>query len=96
MNAANRSAFIGYVYNPEFWGQGYATEAAGAVLNLGFRHLNLHRIVGVCDPNNPGSARVLEKCGMRREGHMIEDRLIKGHWTDSVLYAMLQSEWKER
>jgi RimJ/RimL family protein N-acetyltransferase len=96
VNTANRCASIGYVYNPDVWGQGYATEAAGAILDLGFRHLDLHRVIGTCNTNNVASARVLEKCGMRREGHLIQDCLEKGRWRDSYLYAMLQSDWKER
>ena len=96
VNPPNRCADIGYVYNPDVWGQGYATEAAGAILDLGFRHLDLHRITGRCDTKNLGSARVMEKAGMRREAHMIQENFERGRWRDTFLYAILQSEWNER
>ncbi|WP_341525888.1 GNAT family protein [Nostoc sp. UHCC 0302] len=93
-NADNREGLIGYCYNQNFWGQGYATEAARALLSLGFEQLGLHRIIATCDPANIGSARVMEKAGMRREGHFRENIWIKGKWRDTLLYAILESEQK--
>lgn len=86
-------AFIGYALNRAFWGQGYATETARGLLAFGFEQLGLHRIFAVCDPANAASARVLEKSGMRREGHLREHRWQKGAWQDSLLYALLRREW---
>ena len=48
---------------------GYATEAAGALLRFGFDQAGLHRITATCDPENVGSARILEKIGMRHLRH---------------------------
>jgi RimJ/RimL family protein N-acetyltransferase len=88
-------AFIGYALSRPFWGHGYATETARGLLALGFEKLGLHRIFAVCDPANVASARVLEKAGMRREGHLREHRWQKGQWCDSLLFAMLRREWPD-
>lgn len=92
---------IGYVFNPEFAGKGLATEAAGAMLRLAFTPpvdggLGLHRVIGRLDGRNTASARVLERLGMRREAHFVENEYVKGEWTDELVYAMLESEWLAR
>lgn len=87
---------IGYVLHPDYHGKGYAPEASREMLRLGFEELGLHRIVGRLDGRNTASARVLEKLGMRREAHLVENELVKGEWTDEVVYAMLGSEWAGR
>ena len=56
---------VGYLLGHAFWGMGYATEAAGAALEFGFRQAGLARIIGLVHPENLASIRVLEKCGMR-------------------------------
>jgi RimJ/RimL family protein N-acetyltransferase len=95
-NPDNREGWIGFVLNRHFWGQGYATEAAKALVIFGFKKLNLHRIFATCDPANIASARVLEKIGMQREGRLREHKWVKGKWRDSLLYALLNHEWKEQ
>jgi RimJ/RimL family protein N-acetyltransferase len=90
-----RTAEIGYCFNKNYWGQGYATEAATALLKFGFETLNSHRIVATCDPRNLRSVRVLENCNLRREGHIREHLWQKGAWRDSYLYAILDREWKQ-
>lgn len=82
-----------YTLHPAYWGRGYTTEAARALIDFGFRELRLHRIWADSDPANVGSWRVLEKLGMRREGHMRENARIKGAWVDSLIYAVLDREW---
>ena len=91
-----REGWIGYSFNRRFWGQGYATEAARAVLGFGFRELKLHRIFATCDPVNVSSARVLEKIGMQREGRLREHMPIRGKCRDSFLYAILEHEWEHK
>ena len=87
---------VGYVFNPAFQGRGLATEAVGALLRLGFDGLGLHRITGRLDARNVASARVLERAGLRREAHLVENEFVKGEWTDEVIYAMLRTEWAAR
>jgi len=86
-------AVLWYTLHPAYWGHGYMTEAARAMVDFGFRELRLHRIWADCDPANIGSWRVLEKIGMRREGHLRENARVKGEWVDSLIYAILASEW---
>lgn len=88
----NREGWIGYVLNRTYWNHGYTTEVVKRVVDLGFNELGLHRIYATCQPDNLPSARVLEKVGMRREGHLKEHKHIKGKWRDSLLYAILESE----
>jgi RimJ/RimL family protein N-acetyltransferase len=90
----HRQGEVGFVFNPDFSGRGYATEAAAVMLRLGFAGLGLHRIVGRCDARNAASARVLERLGMRREAHFRHNELFKGEWGDELVYALLDEEWR--
>ncbi|KSU62720.1 acetyltransferase [[Bacillus] enclensis] len=85
---------IGYIIHPDYWGRGIATEAAKQVVNIGFEHFRLHRIQATCDPNNIASSKVLEKIGMRKEGILRENLLIKSGWRDSAVYSVLETENK--
>jgi len=89
-------AEIGYTYNRNYWRQGYGSEACTAMIEVGFSKLDLHRMFATCDANNAGSAGVLRKCGMRQEGHFVQDKKIKDKWRDTLLFAILRSEWEQR
>ncbi len=91
-----RVAEIGYELNPEDWGNGYATEAARAILAFGFDELKLHRIGAWCIAENIASAQVLEKLGMRLEGRLREQEWMKGRWWDALLYGILENDWRAR
>jgi RimJ/RimL family protein N-acetyltransferase len=86
----NREGWVGYCLNSHFWGQGYGTETASALLKFGFDQLRLHRIFALCDPDNAASARVLEKIGMQREGILRARKLRRGQWHDELLYAIIR------
>lgn len=86
-------ADLGYEIAPDHWGQGYATEAAAAMVEFGFGGLGLHRIWAECIASNRASARVLEKLGMQQEGRLREKRWMKGRWWDVLIYGILASEW---
>jgi RimJ/RimL family protein N-acetyltransferase len=58
---------LGFAYLPDYWGAGLATEAADATLRHAARSFSLKRVIGIVSEGNPGSMRVLEKCGMRFE-----------------------------
>jgi RimJ/RimL family protein N-acetyltransferase len=90
---ANQTGDIGYTLHSGYWRRGYVTEASRALIDVGFGVLGLHRIWADCDPENVGSWGLMEKLGMRREAHHREDKLIKGEWRDSYLYAILADEW---
>jgi [ribosomal protein S5]-alanine N-acetyltransferase len=85
---------IGYELDPQFWGQGYATEAAREIVRFGFTELKLHRIWAQCIADNAGSARVLEKLGMRQEGRLRENVYFKDRRWDTLLYAISEDEWR--
>lgn len=87
---------IGYELSPKHWGYGYATEAARAIVEFGFTQLRLHRIWSWCIAENVGSARVLQKLGMQAEGHLRENEYFKGRWWDTLLFGMLDYEWKAK
>lgn len=89
-----RQADIGYELDPRFWGRGYATEAAHAILRFGFEELNLHRIWARCLAENTASARVLEKLGMQLEARLRDDEYFKDNWWDILVYAILDYEWR--
>lgn len=93
-NPEMREANIGYELDRRYWGQGYATEAARAILHFGFETLGLRRIWAQTIAENVGSARVLEKIGMQLEGRLREKEFIKGQWRDHLLYAILDHEWR--
>ena len=81
-------ADLGYVLAREAWGQGYATEAARALIAVGFAHLGLRRIEATSDPQNRASARVLEKAGLRRAGVLRRHQWAKGRWLDALRYEV--------
>ena len=87
---------LGYIIHPDHHGRGYATEGGRAILSIAFDDLGLHRVIGRCEPRNEASARVLEKLGMRREAHFVENEFIKGEWQSEAVYAILDREWRER
>lgn len=89
-------ADIGYELDSQFWGHGYATEAVRALLTFGFEQLGLHRIWAHCLAENTASIRLLERIGMRREGHLRENEWQQGRWHDTLTYAILAQEWEDK
>ncbi len=86
------TADIGYGLNSDFQGLGYMTEAVRAILNFGFGELGVHRISATTAVENIASCRVLEKVGMIQEGLLRQDKLVRGQWCDSFLYAILAGD----
>jgi len=92
----HRQGETGFVFNPDYQGRGLASEAAAAMLTLAFDGLGWHRVIGNCDARNHPSARLMERLGMRREAHFVQNMMVKGEWTDELVYAILHHEWKSR
>jgi RimJ/RimL family protein N-acetyltransferase len=90
----HRQGEIGYIVHPDHQGRGYATEACRELLRLAFEELELHRVVGHLEARNAASARILEKLGMRREAHFVENEYVKGEWQSGLIYAILDREWR--
>jgi RimJ/RimL family protein N-acetyltransferase len=93
-NPDYRSARMGYCLDDAAWGHGYATEAAGVVLQWAFDTLDLNRVQAETDTRNLASARVLEKLGFVREGTLREDCVVNGEVSDSWVYGLIRREWR--
>ena len=89
----NAGGELGYVFNSDVGGRGYATEAASATLRLGFDGLGLHRIIARIDERNEPSARLARRLGMRQEARLVRNELFKGEWSTELVFAMLAEEW---
>lgn len=93
---------LGYVFNPNYYGKGYATEACKRILQYGFEECYAHRIVAQLNVKNSASWRLLERLSMRRESHMIQNVFFKRTsdgepiWNDSYSYAITSSEWHDK
>lgn len=94
VSEVHRHCEIGYVFDPAYAGHGYATEAAALMVEVAFSAMGAHRVSGRLDARNDSSARLLERLGMRREAHFRENEFVKGEWTDEVVYAVLEDEWR--
>jgi RimJ/RimL family protein N-acetyltransferase len=90
---------LGYIFNNDHYGNGYATEACKAVLEYAFRVMGVYRVIAKCSPENEASWKLLERLGMSREGRSLRCASIKKTptgepiWWDELLYAMLSVEW---
>lgn len=91
---AGTEGTIGYLVAPWAAGHGVGTAMARGLLTAAFDVLGLRRVTAGCYADNAPSVRILEKVGMRREQHGIED---SWHdelgWVDGYTYAMLRREW---
>ena len=87
----HRRAELGYWLGVPFWGQGYMTEAAGALVARGFALLDLHKIEATHMTRNPASGRVMEKVGMTLEGLLREHVFKNGGLEDLAVYGILES-----
>ena len=92
---------LGYVFNSRYQRKGYATEAAKVLVDEVFRKKNARRVIAMCNPLNKSSWRLLERLGMRREGHLIQNIYFKKDengrpiWVDTFEYGVLAGEWIE-
>jgi len=87
---------IGFFVDAEYEGRGYVTEAVMATLGFVFHNLEAHRVSAECDETNTRSIRVLERCGMTREGLLRENkRNVDGSVTGTMLYGLLRKEYEQ-
>jgi ribosomal-protein-alanine N-acetyltransferase len=91
---------LGFVFDPAYGSQGYALEASQRVVDHAFSTMGAHRIESHCHPDNERSWRLLERLGMRREGHHVRSVFLRRaadgspEWCDSLDYAILHEEWR--
>jgi ribosomal-protein-alanine N-acetyltransferase len=84
---------LGFGLGIDYRGQGYATEAAKALIDYGFSELKLHRVQAIASSGNPASCLVIERLGMRLEGRLREANFRDGKWCDLLDYGILENEW---
>lgn len=89
-------AEIGFTLAREHQGKGFASEAVSRLLDYAFEALELHRVVAITDCRNEPSWALLERVGLRREGHFLQNVWFKGEWSDEYLYAVLKDEWLKK
>lgn len=81
-----------YKFYPQYWGNGFATEVAIAIVNFGFEKFNLHRIEAGVATKNMASIRVLEKAGLINEGIRRKILPIRGEWKDNFHFAIIEDD----
>jgi RimJ/RimL family protein N-acetyltransferase len=89
----NHRCDIGYMLARKHWGQRYMPEALDAVIEHGFRKLELHRIEADIHPDNASSALLLERMHFRLEGHLRQRWFVHGEISDSLIYGLLRPDW---
>jgi RimJ/RimL family protein N-acetyltransferase len=92
----NKQGTIGWLLGNKFQGQGFASEAARALLTFGFDKLGLHRISARTSRDNIRSWLLMERVGMRREAHFKQSEFVNGEWQDEFVYAVLAEEWHSK
>jgi ribosomal-protein-alanine N-acetyltransferase len=94
INNRDRKAELGYWIGKQYWSNGYATEAAKAVVGYGFRELGLNRIFARHLSRNPASGKVMQKLGMKHEGCLRGDVNKDGVFEDLELYGLMKSDYE--
>jgi [ribosomal protein S5]-alanine N-acetyltransferase len=96
VSATHRHGEIGYWMGSAYWGRGYATEAARALVAYAFAELDLHRVQGRHFRRNPASGRVMQKLGMQLEGVHRDAYLRWGRFEDVAVYGILAPDWEAK
>jgi len=92
-NQASRRAEVGFVLGRSAWGKGYMSEALRALLDYGFSSLDLNRVEADTDPRNLAAAKMLERLGFAKEGHLRERWIVGDEKSDTALYGLLKGDW---
>jgi RimJ/RimL family protein N-acetyltransferase len=95
LTLAHERGELGYWIGKPYWGKGYGTEAAKAILSLGFGTIKLNKIFARAITSNPGSWRIMEKIGMTYEGTLKQHETRWGQYFDIVYYGMLLEDYLE-
>ncbi|MGP6140122.1 MULTISPECIES: GNAT family N-acetyltransferase [unclassified Jeotgalibaca] len=93
VDEANKKGEIGYALSRHYWGNGYMTEACGAILELAFEKLQLEKVYAMYDKDNPASGRLMRRLGMKKEGVARHNRIHKGKSVTDIFYGILKSEY---
>lgn len=91
--AVDGSTELGIMLAPEFWGEGYGTEASRLLTTYALEERRMHRMVAKAIDENVGSCRIWEKLGFRQEGRLKESMYHQGRYMDVLVFAVLEDEW---
>lgn len=94
--ASDGQGEVGFAFARDAQGQGYAAEAASAMLRLGFDDLGFDRITAVAVEGNEPSVRLLGRLGFRREARFVDGVRFKGAWVTQLVFGLLADEWRSR
>ena len=95
VNSTCRRAELGIVIGePDYWGQGYGSDAIQTLLRFAFHELNLHRVQLWVYEDNARGIRAYEKCGFRHEGRMRDGIYRQGRYSDMLLMGILRDEFE--
>lgn len=87
---------MGWIIHPDYWNNGYASEASKAMILFAFKELNAHRIQALCHEHNHRSERVMIRIGMQKEGTLRGVRNLNHQWYGSHIYSILDTDHKKR
>jgi len=87
---SHKNGEVGYWIGEPFWGNGYGTEALGALIDFAFNHKNYHRVFARCFESNPASGRVLQKVGMEYEGKQIDHIFKENKYETILMYGIVK------
>jgi RimJ/RimL family protein N-acetyltransferase len=91
-----QQATLGGTFARSHQRRGYVPEAFTCLLDMVFLKMNLHRVIADTDVENTAAWKLMERLGLRREGHLHQSLWFKGRWADEYLYAILREEWLAR
>lgn len=89
---------IGYIFNPKYHKNGFATESIKAIIEFAFNNWNIHKVIAHCNPDNIASWKLLEKIGLKREGRLRKNIFFRkdeeGYpiWCDTYEYGFLRED----
>ena len=89
----NLQVELGITLSKSFQGKGYASETLKGIIDFLFNDMHKHRIMASIDPDNAASIQLMERIGLRKEGHFVKSLFWKNNWVDDVVYAVLREEW---
>jgi [ribosomal protein S5]-alanine N-acetyltransferase len=87
---------IGYALNAGSWGKGYMTETLRVMMRFGFDSIKLHSVEANVNPENINSIKLLEKTGFSKEAHFKENYLFNGKFLDSIIYSLLERNFRNK
>ncbi|OGT37555.1 MAG: hypothetical protein A3F11_02755 [Gammaproteobacteria bacterium RIFCSPHIGHO2_12_FULL_37_14] len=93
-NITSSEGELGCELDPHYWGQGFAFEAVSMLIKYSFEELKLHRVWSMTKLENQAAIKLVEKLHFQNEGRLREQEWLHDHWSDTLIYSILEQEWK--